>query len=131
MPLLSYSTLLLAACAASSGAYAQATYPGELGNSIKHVLSISIDGTHALDFANCSAGLSAVNADRARHSASPGNQPKPAPGRSAVEDGGLAGTAVLVPRSFAGARRGGPVRHAGGGADPWSPIPDLTPMLFT
>ena len=54
------SSLLLAATAATSQAHAQ-TYPGELGKSIKHVLLISIDGMHALDFANCSAGVSGVN----------------------------------------------------------------------
>jgi hypothetical protein len=54
------SSLLLSAAATSPRAFAQA-YPGELGSTIKHVLLISIDGMHALDFANCSAGLAAVN----------------------------------------------------------------------
>ena len=32
-----------------------------LGNNISHVLLISIDGMHSLDFANCSAGLPSIN----------------------------------------------------------------------
>lgn len=34
---------------------------GNRGRSIKHVLLISIDGMHALDFINCSKGISGVN----------------------------------------------------------------------
>ena len=34
---------------------------GDRGRSIKHVLLISIDGMHALDFINCSKGVSGVN----------------------------------------------------------------------
>jgi len=49
---------------------------GDEGTGIRHVLLISIDGMHALDFANCAKGLSGVNgqnpycpnlADLARH----------------------------------------------------------------
>jgi hypothetical protein len=40
--------------AASAGTCTAAT-------TIKHVLLISIDGMHALDFLNCSAGISGVN----------------------------------------------------------------------
>src|SRR5215469_5941749 len=36
---------------------------GHGGNGIKHVLLISIDGMHALDFINCSQGISGVNGD--------------------------------------------------------------------
>ena len=43
-------TVLLAASAATSTA-----------TTIKHVLLISIDGMHALDFINCAAGISGVN----------------------------------------------------------------------
>jgi predicted AlkP superfamily pyrophosphatase or phosphodiesterase len=45
-------TVLLAASAATSTA------------AIKHVLLISIDGMHALDFINCRAGISGVNSDK-------------------------------------------------------------------
>ena len=31
------------------------------GNKIRHVLLLSIDGMHAVDFLNCSKGLSTVN----------------------------------------------------------------------
>jgi hypothetical protein len=46
-------TALLAASAVSTAA-----------TTIKHVLLISIDGMHALDFINCRAGISGVNGDK-------------------------------------------------------------------
>ena len=48
--------------AASAGlpAYADGDW-GFGGNGIKHVLLISIDGMHAVDFINCSQGISGVN----------------------------------------------------------------------
>jgi hypothetical protein len=45
---------LLLAC---SAAFAQSSS----GNQIKRVMLISIDGMHSLDFANCTAGVSAIN----------------------------------------------------------------------
>jgi hypothetical protein len=47
------------AVAPSSQVYAQT--PTGLNGNISHVLLISVDGMHALDFANCSAGISGVN----------------------------------------------------------------------
>ena len=48
--------------AASAGLSARADGDwGRGGQGIKHVLLISIDGMHALDFINCSAGISGVN----------------------------------------------------------------------
>jgi hypothetical protein len=48
--------------AASAGLPAHADGDGGFGgNGIKHVLLISIDGMHALDFINCAQGISGVN----------------------------------------------------------------------
>src|ERR1700719_131469 len=48
--------------AASAGLPAHAYGDGGFGgNGIKHVLLISIDGMHALDFINCAQGISGVN----------------------------------------------------------------------
>src|SRR6516164_9887743 len=48
--------------AASSGLPADADGSGGYGgNGIRRVLLISIDGMHALDFLNCSQGISGVN----------------------------------------------------------------------
>jgi len=48
--------------AASAGLSAQADRNDGFGDrGIKHVLLISIDGMHALDFINCAAGISGVN----------------------------------------------------------------------
>jgi len=57
---------LIAACAAgliaTTTPYAPADESGGVGSgSIKHVLLISIDGFHAVDFQNCSKGISGVN----------------------------------------------------------------------
>jgi len=48
------------AALSSLPAQAQTASNGLTGN-ISHVLLISVDGMHALDFSNCSAGLSAIN----------------------------------------------------------------------
>src|ERR1035438_8999549 len=55
-------TLFLAA-ASCSAVYAQTSTPptGALTGNISHVLLISIDGMHALDFTNCSAGVASIN----------------------------------------------------------------------
>ena len=51
------AVLLLASVALMSvGAYA-----GSQGPNIDHVLLISIDGFHALDYLNCSNGISTIN----------------------------------------------------------------------
>jgi hypothetical protein len=47
--------------AASAGLPAYAAGDWGFGGGIKHVLLISIDGMHALDFINCSQGISGVN----------------------------------------------------------------------
>jgi Type I phosphodiesterase / nucleotide pyrophosphatase len=48
--------------AASATLQPNAEAAGDMGgNNIKHVLLISIDGMHALDFINCSQGISGVN----------------------------------------------------------------------
>jgi Type I phosphodiesterase / nucleotide pyrophosphatase len=48
--------------AVSAGLPAHADGGGDYrGNGIKHVLLISIDGMHALDFINCSQGISGAN----------------------------------------------------------------------
>jgi hypothetical protein len=63
MPLLRRSTVLGAGLLAlSAGLPALADGGGGFeGNDIKHVLLISIDGMHALDFINCAGGISGVN----------------------------------------------------------------------
>ena len=53
-------TLFLAAAASSTAIYAQTSTNGLNGN-ISHVLLISVDGMHALDFANCAAGIPSIN----------------------------------------------------------------------
>jgi hypothetical protein len=53
------SAALLAAALALPGALGAQENPGQ--NRIRHVLLISIDGMHALDFRNCAAGLGGVN----------------------------------------------------------------------
>jgi predicted AlkP superfamily pyrophosphatase or phosphodiesterase len=55
-------TLFLAA-AFSSQVYGQTSVPptDALTGNISHVLLISIDGMHALDFTNCSAGVASIN----------------------------------------------------------------------
>jgi hypothetical protein len=54
-----FTFALCLAAALSSQVYAQT--PTGLNGNISHVLLISVDGMHALDFANCSAGISGVN----------------------------------------------------------------------
>ncbi len=70
MPMLWRSAVLGAGLlAASAGLSAHAGGDGGIGgngdwgfgNGIKRVLLISIDGMHALDFINCSQGISGVN----------------------------------------------------------------------
>src|SRR5215469_3503766 len=58
-----FSVVAIAAAALTAltlGAYAHDGGEGE-DTSVKHVLLISIDGMHALDFKNCSHGVAAVN----------------------------------------------------------------------
>ncbi len=55
--LLTTATMSLA-CAAT---YAQNATPNLENSKIKHVLILSIDGMHALDFKNCASGISTVN----------------------------------------------------------------------
>ncbi len=56
-----FSVVVLAAAALTLGASAQ-NGGGDLGDSsIKHVLLISIDGMHALDYKNCAHGVAGVN----------------------------------------------------------------------
>ena len=48
--------------AVSAGLPAHSNADGDFGGEgIKHVLLISIDGMHALDFINCAQGISGVN----------------------------------------------------------------------
>ena len=55
-----FSLVAMAAAVLMLGASAE--NGGDLGDSsIKHVLLISIDGMHAVDFANCSQGIAGVN----------------------------------------------------------------------
>ena len=63
MPILWRSAVLGAGIlAVSAGLPVYADGVGNLGgNGIKHVLLISIDGMHAVDFINCSQGISGVN----------------------------------------------------------------------
>src|SRR5271155_975254 len=50
---------------ASAGSQVHADGPGGYGKgAIQRVLLISIDGMHALDFINCSQGISSVNGDK-------------------------------------------------------------------
>lgn len=46
---------------APSGLTAQAVTPVLPGSNIKHVMLISIDGMHALDFSNCAQGIAGIN----------------------------------------------------------------------
>jgi hypothetical protein len=60
------SRKLLSSVAASALALGLATaYPAPAGaddgSNVKHVLLISIDGMHALDFANCRKGIAGIN----------------------------------------------------------------------
>ena len=52
-----------AAMLASTAATAQGPDPnhGRDSKSVQHVLLISVDGMHSLDFANCSKGIAAIN----------------------------------------------------------------------
>ncbi len=52
---------LLFAVTASSLVFAQSSTDYTLTGNIKHVLLISIDGMHSVDFSNCSAGISSIN----------------------------------------------------------------------
>src|ERR1700739_2673435 len=52
------AVLSLAAACSAAPAFAQST-PGQ--GPIKRVLLISVDGMHAVDFANCAKGISTVN----------------------------------------------------------------------
>src|SRR5689334_3656887 len=45
----------------ASAIYAQESFHGGTNGRFHHVLLISIDGMHAVDFRNCSKGISAVN----------------------------------------------------------------------
>src|SRR5579863_3322765 len=58
------SVLAVAAAALVLGAHAQDGGGGLADSSIKHVLLISIDGMHAVDFTNCAHGVAGVNDGR-------------------------------------------------------------------
>ena len=49
------------AAAALLAAPARAQRPGQPNRAVRHVLLISVDGMHAVDFINCSNGISGVN----------------------------------------------------------------------
>lgn len=53
--------IFLLAVASALRLYAGPEQDKGLKNEIKHVLLISIDGMHALDFANCTKGISSIN----------------------------------------------------------------------
>ncbi|HJY88900.1 MAG TPA: hypothetical protein VJ255_01420, partial [Candidatus Acidoferrum sp.] len=53
--------LSLGLVGATVPAPAQANDEGHEGKGFKHVLLISIDGMHAVDFLNCSEGLTDIN----------------------------------------------------------------------
>jgi hypothetical protein len=53
--------VLLAACLSLPGSTFAQGYGSNEGQNIHHVLLISIDGMHAVDFLNCSTGLPGVN----------------------------------------------------------------------
>jgi predicted AlkP superfamily pyrophosphatase or phosphodiesterase len=55
------TTLLLLTALAATAVHAQDRDDRLERNQIRHVLLLSIDGMHAVDFLNCSQGLSAVN----------------------------------------------------------------------
>jgi len=57
-PLVALGTILFLAAALVQAAVAQNS---GRGNGIKHVLLVSIDGMHAIDYLNCSEGLPGVN----------------------------------------------------------------------
>ncbi len=47
-----------------SGLTAQAVTPTLPGSNIKHILLVSIDGMHALDFSNCAQGIASINSGK-------------------------------------------------------------------
>ncbi|MBV8631910.1 MAG: alkaline phosphatase family protein [Silvibacterium sp.] len=57
------STVVLLACLATAGAASAQSQNGDWNgqSGIRHVLLISIDGMHAVDFLNCSQGIAKVN----------------------------------------------------------------------
>src|SRR2546429_6415914 len=55
------TTLLMLTALAATAVHAQDRDDRLEGNKIRHVLLLSIDGMHAVDFLNCSKGLSTVN----------------------------------------------------------------------
>jgi hypothetical protein len=55
------TTLLLLTALAVTAVHAQERNDRLEGNKIRHVLLLSIDGMHAVDFANCANGISTVN----------------------------------------------------------------------
>src|SRR6516164_1513906 len=55
------SAVLMALLALASSSLAQAPQSGSDRTGIEHVLLISIDGMHAVDFLNCSQGIAGVN----------------------------------------------------------------------
>src|SRR6266567_6851490 len=56
-----FSLVAIAAAALMLGAFAQDGDGRREDSSIKHVLLISIDGMHSLDFKNCSQGIAGLN----------------------------------------------------------------------
>src|SRR5215472_12592962 len=58
MPMRGFTRLLLAGvCAAACSPALQAQADNDRSINVQHVLLISIDGMHALDFINCSKGI--------------------------------------------------------------------------
>jgi len=56
-----FAIVAIAAAALMLGAFAEEDEGRRDDNSVRHVLLISIDGMHALDFKNCSQGMAGVN----------------------------------------------------------------------
>ena len=60
--LMALGTILLAAATSSApAARAQSWDQSDNPNGVRHVLLISIDGMHAVDFTNCANGIGTVN----------------------------------------------------------------------
>ncbi|MGB7730671.1 MAG: alkaline phosphatase family protein [Candidatus Acidiferrum sp.] len=59
--LMALGTILLAAATIAPAARAQSWDQSDNPNGVRHVLLVSIDGMHAVDFTNCANGISTVN----------------------------------------------------------------------
>ena len=56
-----FGVTLLAAAAIGPAVRAQSWDQSDNSNGIRHVLLVSVDGMHAVDFTNCAKGISTVN----------------------------------------------------------------------